>query len=145
MGRYKKSHAAASAKALPPAERYRCAIEFDGVQCLEAGTLTDAIIGPGKSEADHRRWLCRWHYPLQHDPVACRLVLDDLLAHRQPTPDNWREKLVRTTIEENRDDPLMARALLIAEGKGDDEDKRDLLRDLQRKLGRFVDRSSIGG
>lgn len=131
------------AKAIAPEERFRCAFTADGQNCPEMGAMTDAIIGPAAGQADARRWLCRWHGRVRHDPAGGRLVLADLLIHRQRTIDNWRDVLLRERMENNRDDPLMARALLIADGKGDDMDKADLLEDLRRRLGSFVHRVTV--
>lgn len=139
----RKQYADEAHKALPPEERHLCAFTAYGRNCPEAGTMTDATVGPGSGQADTRQWLCRWHFPVKGDFEGGARILDDLIGHKQSPAENWRDRLVREHIENNRNDPLMARALMIAEGKGDDQDKADLLKDLRQRLGSFVDRVKV--
>lgn len=146
MAKYaKRPNYAEESASIADADHHRCAFLVHGSRCPEAGTMTEDVVGPGPGQPDSRRWLCRWHYQSRHDIEGARRVLDDLVAHKPPHVEDWRDKLVEAHIANVRDDPLMARAALIAEGRGSDEDKQDLLQDLQRRLGKFIGRAGRAG
>jgi hypothetical protein len=54
------------------------------------------------------------------------------LEHEAMRSWSWCDEHIAKYVEDHYDDPIMKRAMLLAEGKGSAEDKRDHLQDLIR-------------
>jgi len=109
------------------AERWPCAYTDGHRDCPLPGTMTSS-----PSPNENTKWYCRHHFQNLDDPATCQRILDEFERLPLPRTPDWRAEAIAKWTEEHAEDPIMKRAMLLAEGKGSREDKHDHLQDLIR-------------
>ena len=108
----------------------RCHFDRFGERCALPGSISPAAYTT-EGDGHGKHYYCRPHFWLLEHRITEEECAEQI---RKAKPVNWRNEALAHHYETHQDDPLMQTAQLIAQGKGDDNDKRDLIQDLKAKL-----------